>query len=229
MHIFKSFLTSRKGPLNTVSAECSKVLLSGGRPTSLGREQVRLRCPLLLQLSLTFFCEPICCASVSPAKVRGMPLSAWETERGCGAGHSVAQGCLDRTKNWEVLIPAPPLTTLEESCPFQAAVFLVLVLCSLGDSPSSTWGHSVPPSCKRGPGCSSLPCNTRCSLFPILHPSSLLASPRLELNREEAGGLCLFRDSSCLGLKACANLPHPVGQGWGHSSGKLPLKSCGSG
>ena len=155
-----------------------------------------MRCPLLLQPSLTLFCLPICRACFPLQRLEKRP-SAWEKEQGCGAGDSVAKGSQEKTQDWEA------------------------VLCSLGGSPSSTWDHRCPPSWKPCPGCSSLPhgSNIRFSLCPVLHPSSLPWSPALELHGEEAGGPCPSRYLPCSGPKACANLPHPLGQGWGHFPG----------
>lgn len=99
-------------------------------------------------------------------------------------------------------------------------------LCYLRDSLNSTAGHLL---LLRGDSTQApppLPCNSNTRfLFPVLHPFSLLGSSGLELSGKEAGGLCPFGDSPCLGLKADANLPHPLAQSWGHFRGKSPLKS----
>lgn len=155
----------------------------------------------------------------SPAKVREKPLSI--SELGCGVGDSVAKGSQEKTQDWEVELSFS--SQLVPNCSFSGGLY------SLRDSLSSTADHlfllrggstQVPP----------LPCNSNTRfLFPVLHPFSLLGSSGLELSGEEARGLCPFGDSPCLGLKADANLPYPLGQGWGHFPGELPLKSPGSG
>lgn len=71
MRIFQKISnTRRKGLLllTDVRAECSNILWGGGRSTSPGEEVVGLKLPLLLEVSLTLFCEAFFMPQFSPCK-----------------------------------------------------------------------------------------------------------------------------------------------------------------
>lgn len=158
-----------------------------------------MRHPLVLELSLSPFCESICCASVSPCKVKH---SCLHRSRGV-AGDSVAKGSQEKMQEREVELSfSSQLDTNHlggvislSGCSFPGG------LCPLRDSLSSNVVTSS-SFMEIAPRLLLSACNssTRFSLFPVLHPSSLLESPRLELSAEEAGGLCPFGDSPCSGL-----------------------------
>lgn len=87
MRIFQKISnTCRKGLLllTDVRAECSNILWGGGRSTSPGEEVVGLKLPLLLEVSLSLFCEAFFMPQFSPAKAREMVYAAWQKEQGCG-------------------------------------------------------------------------------------------------------------------------------------------------
>lgn len=127
-----------------------------------------------------------------PAKVTEMPCLHGIKSRGVG---QVTVWPRDprkrhRTRRWSSCSHSSLITnTLEVSFPFWAVIFLGLFLGSLRDPLSSTWGYPHGGCVLAAPLSLAVP-DTTFSLFPVLHPSSLLQIPTLELSREEGGGLC---------------------------------------
>ena len=156
-----------------------------------------MRCPPLLELSLTLSTCPSA-LPLFPQQRRERCPSAWEEEQECGAGDCVSEGSQEKPKNPE---DRDALGTLQVPA---------------GITPVPLHGGLTQPAplCLASGSLSSLSST---------HPLSQGAQG-WSCREGKLEGRAASSDSPCSGLKACANLPHPLGQGWGHLPEELPLQ-----